>query len=174
MVVFDAGILIKLLDPRTVAAEREKLEYLVATLQKDRVKILIPTPALSEFYVKADPSVLNALRDKSAFQVAPFDEKSAIECAISVRSAKESGNKKGAQKDAPWAKVKFDHQIVAIAKTNSAQKIYSEDHGLRVFAQAQGIDAHSVDDLPEDPATAQQKLDLVVPDATPGAADGSK
>jgi predicted nucleic acid-binding protein len=167
MVVFDAGILIKLLDPRTSDEEREKLEHLVANLQKDRVKILIPTPALSEFYVKADPSVLNALRDKSAFQVAPFDEKSAIECAISVRSAKESGNKKGAQKDVPWAKVKFDHQIVAIAKANSAQKIYSEDRGLRLFAKACGIDADSVDDLPRDPAAAQQKLDLIVTESAP-------
>jgi hypothetical protein len=58
MVLFDAGILIKLLDPRTPDSQREKLDYLIATLQKTKTKILIPTPALSEFYVKADPDVV--------------------------------------------------------------------------------------------------------------------
>ena len=54
-VVFDAGILIKLLDPRTSDDQRSKLDYLIARLQKTKTKILIPTPAWSEFYVKADP-----------------------------------------------------------------------------------------------------------------------
>lgn len=58
MVLFDAGILIKLLDARTPDSQREKLDYLLATLQKTRVRILIPTPALAEFYVKADPDVV--------------------------------------------------------------------------------------------------------------------
>jgi hypothetical protein len=49
MVLFDAGILIKLLDARTPDAQREKLDYLIATLQKTKTKILIPTPALSDF-----------------------------------------------------------------------------------------------------------------------------
>jgi hypothetical protein len=171
MVVFDAGTLIKLLDPRTSDEEREKLDYLVTTLQKDKVKIIIPTPALSEFYVKADPSVFDAFKGKSAFIIAPFDEKSAIECAISVGSAKNGGNKKGQQKDMPWGKVKFDHQIVAIAKANRAETIYSEDRGLRAFAKVQGIDALSIADLQKNPALAQQKLDLVVaPNATESAA----
>lgn len=170
-VVFDAGILIKLLDPRTSEAERDKLSYLVSTLQKNKVKIIIPTPALSEFYVKADPSVLDAFQGKSAFLITPFDEKSAIECALSVREAKQSGNKKGAQKDIPWAKVKFDHQIVAIAKAHRAEKIYSEDRGLRAFADAQGIEALAIADLPDNPASAQRKLDLDVPSSATDDSD---
>lgn len=36
MVLFDAGILIKLLDARTPDKQREKLDYLIAVLQKNK------------------------------------------------------------------------------------------------------------------------------------------
>lgn len=167
MVVFDAGILIKLLDPRTQDAERDKLDYLVSTLQKNKIKILIPTPALSEFYVKADPAIVSELKGKSALAIVSFDEKAAIECAISVSAALQSkAGKKGAQKDSPWQKVKFDHQIVAICKSNACQILYSEDINLRKFAKDQGITAYSVADLPENPASAQRTLDLQAPDTS--------
>ncbi|RBA22910.1 hypothetical protein [Herminiimonas fonticola] len=162
MVAFDAGILIKLLDPRTSEEDRDKISYLISVLQKDKVKIIIPTPAVSEFYVKADPGVLDAFKGKAAFLIASFDEKSAIECALSVSAAKRSGHKKAGQQEATWAKVKFDHQIVAIAKANQADTIYSEDRGLRSFATAQGLQTFSIADLPENPASAQKKLELVV------------
>ncbi|MYN38285.1 hypothetical protein GTP55_02760 [Duganella sp. FT109W] len=56
--------------------------------------------------------------------------------------------------------IKFDHQIVAIAKCNRVTTIYSEDAGLRRFAERLGMKALSIEDLPENPASAQQKLDL--------------
>lgn len=168
MVLFDAGILIKLLDARTSDVQRDKLDYLVATLQKAKTKILIPTPALSEFYVKADPDVVASLKGKSAFIIAPFDEKAAIECSISVADALRSGHKKGVQAESSWQKIKFDHQIVAIAKSNGVTTIYSEDGGLRKFASTVGLAALCTDDLPENPASKQQKLDLTIPpDAAP-------
>jgi len=160
MVLFDAGILIKLLDARTPDSQREKLDYLIATLQKTKTKILIPTPALAEFYVKANPEVVANFKGKSAFLIASFDEKAALECSISVADAIRSHDKRAAQPDAPWQKIKFDHQIVAIAKCNGATTIYSEDAGLRKFAELLGLKTLSVDDLPENPASAQQKLDL--------------
>jgi len=160
MVLFDAGILIKLLDARTPDSQRAKLDYLIASLQKTKTKILIPTPALSEFYVKADPDVVANFKGKSAFIIASFDEKAALECSISVADAIRSRDKKAAQPDAPWQKIKFDHQIVAIAKCNRATTIYSEDAGLRKFAEFLGLKALSTDDLSEDPASRQQNLDL--------------
>jgi predicted nucleic acid-binding protein len=162
MVLFDAGILIKLLDARTSDIQRDKLDYLVSALQAAKTKILIPTPALAEFYVKADPSVLASFKGKAAFVILPFDEKAALECSISVATALRSGSKKGAQPDAGWQKIKFDHQIVAIAKCNGVTTIYSEDAGLRKFASALGLLAQSTDDLSENPASKQQKLDFVV------------
>jgi len=163
MVLFDAGILIKLLDARTPDNQRERLDYLLATLQKSKTKILIPTPALSEFYVKSDPDVVANFKGKSAFIIASFDEKAALECSISVADAVRSGDKKAAQPDAPWQKIKFDHQIIAIAKCNRATTIYSEDSGLRRFAELLGLKAFCTDDLPENPGSKQQKLDLGIP-----------
>ncbi len=160
MVIFDAGILIKLLDPRTPVVQRNKLDYLLAHLQKSKTRILIPTPALAEFYVGADPSVLAAFKGHFSFVIAPFDEKAAIECSLSVRDAVLSGHKKGVQPDASWQKIKFDHQIVAIARVHRANTIYSEDTGLRNFASSLGLTALCTDDLPESPESKQQKLDL--------------
>ena len=34
----------------------------------------------------------------------------------------------------PWAKLRFDRQIVAIAKTNRATRIYSDDEDVMKFA----------------------------------------
>lgn len=160
MVLFDAGILIKLLDARTPDSQREKLDYLIATLQKTKTKILIPTPALAEFYVKADPDVVANFKGKSAFVIAAFDEKAALECSFSLADAIRSRDKKATQPDAPWQKIKFDHQIIAIAKCNSATAIYSEDSGLRRFAELLGLKAWSTDDLPDDPGSKQHTLDL--------------
>ncbi|EEC37129.1 conserved hypothetical protein [Burkholderia pseudomallei Pakistan 9] len=56
--------------------------------------------------------------------------------------------------------MKFDHQIVAIARSRLATCIYSDDKGLRNFARSIGISAVSSDELPEDPAKAQGLLDL--------------
>jgi predicted nucleic acid-binding protein len=160
MVLFDAGILIKLLDARTPDSQRAKLDYLIAELQKTKIKILIPTPALAEFYVKADPEVIANFKGKSAFIIASFDEKAALECSISIADAIRAGDKKASQPDAGWQKIKFDHQIAAIAKCNRAITIYSEDVGLRRFAERLGMRALSIEDLPDDPASVQQKLDL--------------
>lgn len=160
MVLFDAGILIKLLDPRTPVVQRNKLDYLLTHLQKSKTRILIPTPALAEFYVGADPDVLAGFKGHSSFVIVPFDEKAAIECSLSLREAVLSRHKKGVQPDASWQKIKFDHQIVAIAKVHRANMIYSEDTGLRNFANALGLAALCTDDLPESPESRQQKLDL--------------
>jgi len=149
MVLFDAGVLIKLLDPKTPAIQKAKLDYLLTTLQKSRTKILIPTPALAEFYVKASPDALAELKGKAFIIIAPFDEKAAIECAISIAGALGSNQKKGPQAEASWQKIKFDHQIVAIAKSNGVKVIYSEDAGLRKFATALGLNAFCTDDLPD-------------------------
>lgn len=159
MVVFDAGILISLLTPRkTELHKRERLDFLVRTLRQARTKILIPTPALSELLVHA-PDLADEFSRSSGFEVVPFDQRAAIECSLSIRAALSTGNRKGKQ-NAAWSKVKFDHQIVAIARSRLATCIYSDDTGLRNFARSIGLHAVSTDELPEDPTKAQGQLDL--------------
>ncbi|NVD96752.1 hypothetical protein [Massilia sp. BJB1822] len=151
MVLFDASILIKLLDPRTSGKQQDKLDYLLDCLQKSRTKILIPTPALAELYVKAPPEVMALFKGRSAFLIVPFDEKAALEWSLQVKDAVLSQRKKGIQADTSWRKIKFDHQIIAIAKVNRTNTIYSEDTGLCKLARALGLTALGVDELPDKP-----------------------
>jgi hypothetical protein len=67
--------------------------------------------------------------------------------------------------------VKFDRQIVAIARTEGAQVIYSDDADLRRFARAAGIDVVGIADLPLPPESAQHGMPLDVPS---GRSDGGR
>ena len=62
-------------------------------------------------------------------------------------SSIQEGDKKGGV-TAPWNKVKFDRQIVAIAKICNVSTIYSDDKNLETFATAQGISVMTVGQLP--------------------------
>ena len=108
MVVFDATILIALLYPdatvplnpdtkQPVPAFRERIEYLVKSLEKTREKIVIPTPALSEILVRAEsagPKYLSRIRSSSVFRPAPFDDVCAIEVAAISKGAIATGDKR--------------------------------------------------------------------------------
>jgi len=63
-----------------------------------------------------------------------------------------------------WAKVKFDRQIVAIAKANGIQVIYTDDMALSAVAQANGMTPHHTCELPLPPQKLQQELGLNVPE----------
>ena len=149
MVAFDAGVLIKLFHHRTSADDKKKLEYLIRTLEESHERVLIPTPALAEYLTRAGAAasaVLEELRRHAVFYMAPFDQKAAVECAVALNRDLSAGDKRGGSA-ATWAKVKFDHQIVAIAKANGAQQIYTEDGGVQRLAKRAGIQALGVADI---------------------------
>jgi predicted nucleic acid-binding protein len=161
MVAFDAGILVKLFSKKA-SEDKQKLDYLVATLEKTKDRVLIPTPALSEYLVKAGAAattVLEELRKSSVFRIAPFDARAAIECSLAIKRDLDTRDKRGGTA-APWQKVKFDQQIVAIAKAHGATKLYTEDADVKTHASRAGIQAFSVKDLPLPPDAAQGKLNL--------------
>lgn len=70
----------------------------------------------------------------------------------------------GRVSDETKAKVKFDQQIIAIAKSNAADAIYSDDVGLRKKAVAVGLRAIGLEDVPLPPEDPQGKLALPEPD----------
>ena len=74
------------------------------------------------------------------------------------REAAASGNKRGGS-NATWAKVKFDRQIIAIAKVNGATTIYSDDDDIEVLGKRAKIDVIGLAQLPLPPQKAQ--LDLL-------------
>jgi hypothetical protein len=131
---------------------RERLDFLIETLDTERVKLVIPTPALSEVLVMAGddgPAFLDEIAGTSVFKVEPFDQKAAIEAAaINLDLAK--AKKKSSSSDSK-VKTKFDVQIVAIAKAIEADIIYSEDSDIAKLVADTGIKVVRVADLPLPP-----------------------
>src|SRR6266403_114580 len=107
MVAFDASFLILAFDEK--AAERQgtprlkdRIDALLSDLSKARSKVLIPTPALSEFLVRADIQILQEIQRSSGFKIVPFDERAAIEAADLTRSAIRESDKRDPVVAATW------------------------------------------------------------------------
>ena len=146
--------------PRPVDRVPERLNHLVETLEAAHAKIIVPTPALSEFLVLAAsdaPAYLAELTRSTVFVVEPFDLKAAIEAAESQRRAMDAGSKKSAA-TGPWQKVKVDRQIVAIAKVHAVDELYSDDDDVRRLGEADGVAVRSVADLPLPAVDPQRNL----------------
>ena len=80
-----------------------------------------------------------------------FGEKQAVHLTTSEAE--------GAGATGPWAKVKYDRQIVAIAKVSGATAIYSDDD-VRTLGGRHGIPVLGLADLPLPAGAAQGLLDL--------------
>ena len=171
MVVFDATILIALLHPdvavprhpetnEPIPAFRERIEHLVNSLEKTEEKIIVPTPALSEILVRAGaaaPEYLRRINLASVFRPASFDELCAVEVAEITKEALDSGDKRSGH-DGTWAKIKYDRQIVAIAKVNNASILYSDDREIYKLGPKVGLTVIRIADLPLPPKEAQSSF----------------
>ncbi len=176
MVVFDASMLLLVLDPNAkspndpatsapVEKAAERIEYLIETLTADREQIIIPTPVLSEVLVLAGSAMLSYiefLEKQVAFRIAPFDQKAAVEAAIALSDAIKRGGHRvdAANPDATKTKIKFDRQIVAIAKAEGAHSVYSDDEDVHRYAKLANLQAYRTDELDLPPDDPQQALDL--------------
>lgn len=60
----------------------------------------------------------------------------------------------------PKSKLKFDHQIVAIAKVVGADVVYSDDTDVKALCARETIKCQGVWELPARPADPQSKLPL--------------
>jgi PIN domain len=171
MVVIDATNLLLLLRPGTpvpsgsngipIDRPKERIEYLIKRLNDAKTKIIIPTPALAEALIHAGAAasqqIVEYLQRYSVFSIEPFDTRAAIEVAAMSREALASGRKRG-ESTATWAKVKYDRQIVAIAKVHSATTIYSNDGDIATLGKRAKIDVVSLANLPLPPEKAQLEL----------------
>lgn len=152
MVLLDATTLLLFLspvaavpiDPLTnlpVEHAHKRVEHLVRTLEARRTRILIPAPAMSEVLVRtgdAGRAYIQRIERSSAFRFVSFDMRAAVEVALMTRDALDGGNKRG-EADGTWAKIKYDRQIVAIAKVHAVEAIYSDDTNVVSFAAKHDI-----------------------------------
>lgn len=127
---------------------QERIDLLVKDISKERSKIILPTPALAEFMLLAQSEwtrYLTLIRRNSIFEIAGFDEAEAAELVqLCLLEGKVKAKGPGAE---TWAKVKYDRQIVAIAKTKRVEVVYSTDGGVRKLAEKMGIAAKDLVDL---------------------------
>jgi hypothetical protein len=139
---------------------KERIEALIADLSAASDIIGIPAPALAETLVRSGPNraqYMKVLHDTSKFQLLPFDARAAIDAADLIAAIK--------TKNAPWdrwAKVKFDIQIVAIAKSEGCSLIYSDDHHIETYAQRFNIRVMRICDLPLPPEPKPQMQSAAV------------
>jgi hypothetical protein len=157
MVAFDSTFLTFLFIPNSpceIDRAKERIDYLIGSLQGSGERIVIPSPALAELLVGVGHSrgkILQELTHSPKFLIAPFGTKEALELALLAESVRKLSGKKKGESGGTWAKVKFDWQIVTIAKAQSVSSIYSEDPDIKKLASLAGITVRSVADLPLPP-----------------------
>jgi hypothetical protein len=162
--VFDTTFMLLLTDdlalappaPAGVTDEaRDRLTLLLETLDNARDHIVLPTPVLTELLVsgRADPgATLNVLNGLARMRMEAFGTRAAIECAEMLRRMVRGSG--------PRSKVKFDHQIVAIAKAVGAASVYSDDHDVKALCGRERITCLGVWDLPPRLVNPQASLPL--------------
>jgi predicted nucleic acid-binding protein len=140
-------------DPSTkkpVERMEDRIEKLLEDLDAESERMILPTPVLSEFLIlvgKEAQAYLDKLSGMKNILIKPFDEVAAIELAAVEVEDRARGNKRVGS-TSPWAKLRFDRQIVAIAKINGAKRIYSDDEDVVRFATRLGIEVICTWQLP--------------------------
>ncbi len=150
-------------DPATgqpVIDAKKRFEFLKDQIEKSGNTIIIPTPALAEVLVSvgdAAPTIIQILNSSARFRIADFDQRAAIELAAMTREAMRLSDKKAGSSE-PWQKIKLDRQIIAIARTNQVERIYSDDHGIKYFAELIGMQVVQTWEMPLPPEESQGTL----------------
>lgn len=161
-VAFDASFLLPVFSRNLHAVPRDpstgnfieqydkKIDHLLSRLEKEKTKMLIPAPTLSEILIRVEAEevddYLKEIFSGLAFSIASFEKEAAIEVAMMGRKAKKQGDKRSGSTEV-WSKVKFDRQIIAIAKVGNTEVIYSDDKNLRNFAEQAGLNVISSHEL---------------------------
>ena len=81
------------------------------------------------------------------------------------KPARAEFSKRGPTPKADWSKIKFDRQIIAIARVTGASTIYTNDDQLALHANEIGISSIKLADLPEPPKLPQIEMKLDPPEA---------
>lgn len=150
------------LDPGTgleLEKTKERIDYLIALLSKTKQRVLIPTPVLAEYLVRGGEDRSKRLENftnSKSFQVANFDIRAAVECA-EIEDG-DTGSAKLLSDNQTKAKVKFDRQIIAIAKVNRVSALYTGDNSLAAIAKANGLKVVMTWELPLPPEDSQLEL----------------
>jgi predicted nucleic acid-binding protein len=160
-------------DPRTqqpVTSPKKRADYLLACIQKEKGKIVVPTPAVAEILTVIGPEAqayFDIIAQNRLFEVAAFDSRAAIELAFLNRDVFATTDRKN--KVEAYQKVKVDRQILAVLKSRGVTEIYTDDVGLSNRARLCGITPVGIAELPLPPDEQQMKLEFEGHDEIPQA-----
>lgn len=147
----------------------------IARAEKERRKLIIPTPVTAELLTAIGPTSADYIRvvnRKAVFEVRAFDEIAAMELAFLNRDIYASQDRKNGIE--PWQKMKVDRQIIAIAKIAGCEKILTEDGGLGNRARLCDIEPLKLVDLPVPDSARQGELHLEDHEEIPAAENDSQ
>lgn len=134
----------------------ERVSYLLERLSESpNDRVLLPTPVLCEVLFLAEHEgfdMLEFIQKQSMVEVVDFDSRAALEASIMIRKA--WPDKKNLERHS----IKFDSQILAIAKVHAAKVIYTDDDKLAKKATELGIEAVGIGDLPLRPLDPQPDM----------------
>lgn len=142
---------------RPVERCQERVEFLISTLSKTGTKLVLPTPMITETLVSTGESAsayLDLLRRQSVFRIADFDQRAALECSV-MMSQHWAGSLKQLRTEVHRHRIKFDLQIVAIARVAGAYEILSDDPSIKAVSAITGMQCRGIADLPLPPGPDQ-------------------
>lgn len=163
--VIDANVLAALFTRDHDDRRDARIRGLITDTRTARERLIVPAPVLAEFAVKARDEEIDFITSQNIFQVAPFDAIAALECGFMIRDVFATESKQDRHK------IKFDLQILAIAKVCRATRLVTNDNQLRKRASALGIAAISILDLPIPDSERQIPLGLQNADDSESAGD---
>lgn len=104
---------------------------LIDLIELNKGVILIPTPVLAEYLLGIEREMhfqhVNLINSMKCFEISPFEEISAMECAL-LPTLKEL--RQMSKESCTANKIKFDRQIIAIAKATNADEVWTHDKGI--------------------------------------------
>ena len=140
--VLDTSFITNWKSPDKTKEEQEKYDLFENLIKQKKIIIAIPTPVITELLSGPVKKVSNEVLGKN-IKVLPFDYRASIECADIFGYKNKQKEPEGSK-----AKIKFDCQIIAIAKANNITTIYTNDEQLTKRAKKLGIEVISSEELP--------------------------
>ena len=136
LVCFDTHIIIWGVREKATLGQEDKIEkskYLISMCEKNGIKIMVPSVVIAEVLCALEPRLHSAVSElmHRRFIVPPFDTQAALHFAEMWRNKKQPKDESGISR----SEMKADYMIIATARARGANCIYSEDSGLKKFAQ---------------------------------------
>lgn len=172
-VVFDSAFLVAAVETEVLppgAPNGIKFRHLLRELERQKTRILIPTPVLAEVLVKRTSERARLIQMVQRSSRLIIGEFGAAAAAVSAELMSRKWPKPK-ERDEQWSRhrLKFDLQILAIAQVNNAATVYTNDTDLAKHCRSEGLAAVSFGELPM-PAESQTEMQLAPPGQHTGEA----